>query len=93
MKKNQIVLFYLCIGALIGLDTQVANAVSSADLAKAEEFAEDAQTMMDNQLGNIYTDMKTSVVCFQYNTVYTTSYMYHVLKWRQMLCIFNIITS
>jgi hypothetical protein len=37
--------------------------------------------------------MKTSVVCFQHNTVYTTSYLYHVLKWRQMLCIFNIITS
>jgi hypothetical protein len=37
--------------------------------------------------------MKTSVVCFQHNTVYTTGYLYHVLKWRQMLCIFNIITS
>jgi hypothetical protein len=59
------------------ISLKVDTAVSSADLAKAAKFAQDAQTMMDNQLGNIYTDMKTSVVCFQYNTVYTTSYMYH----------------
>ena len=65
---------------MIGLDSQVASAVSSADLAKAAEFAQEAKTMMNNQLSNTYTDMKTSVVCFQCNTIHTTRYIYDTLK-------------
>ena len=54
---------YKIAGALIGLQIEVASQTASANLNKAEEFAKQAQIMMDTQLSVSYSDIQTSVVC------------------------------